>query len=385
MKLMTFQYIKNKGWSIDKFPDLDSEQTLILVFAAPGFINSPEPIYELAKHYPKSKMIGCSSAGEILGADIYDDSLSVAVVHLEKSTIKITKIEIQDINQSLTVGETIAKQLDTSNLKSIFVLSKGLNVNGTELVGGLNKTKNKVIITGGLAGDGDQFKRTWTIFNGAIEENHIVAVGFYDKFIHIGHASRGGWDVFGPERIITRAEQNILYEFDNKPALTLYKEYLGEKASGLPATGLLYPLSIRKNEDDDRHLVRTILGIDEKEQALIFAGDIPQGYLAQLMRANFDRIITGANQAGSLAKASLLENNKIPLTSNPILCIAISCVGRRLLLASRTDEETAATLESLPHNTQQIGFYSYGELSPHANGACDLHNQTMTLTIIYEE
>lgn len=383
MKLETFQYLRKKGWSIKKFPNLDSEQTLILIFAAPSFINDPAPIEELSKAYPQSKMIGCSSAGEILGPNISDNSLSVAVIRFEKTPIKITKMQIQNASQSYQAGEAIAKQLDSKDLQSIFVLSEGLNVNGTELVNGLNKTKEQVIITGGLAGDGDRFKKTWAIYNGKIFQNHIVAVGFYSNFIHIGYGSRGGWDIFGPERRVTRSKNNILYELDNRPVLAVYKEYLGEKASGLPATGLFYPLAIRKDEADTNHLVRTILGIDEKEQALIFAGDIPTGYLAQLMRANFDRLINGANEAGELANSSLFGNNNTA-RSGPVLSIAISCVGRRLLLGERTEEETESILEALPPNTQQIGFYSYGELSPHTTGTCDLHNQTMTLTTICE-
>jgi hypothetical protein len=383
MQLETFTYTIQKGWSIEKFPDLDSDNTLILIFAAPEFIDDEKSIQELAIFYTKAKIIGCSSAGEIFGSRISDNSLSVGVMKFDKTPLKIATMEITDAKNSEKVGEAIAQQLDSDDLRGIFVLSEGLNVNGSELVTGLNKTKQPVVITGGLAGDGARFKHTWAIYNGKIVRNHIVAAGFYGKHIHIGHGSRGGWDIFGPERHITRSTNNILYELDNRPALELYKEYLGEKAAGLPATGLLYPLAIRKDSSDQKQLVRTILAVDEKEQALIFAGDIPSGYLAQLMRANFDRLITGANEAGELAAASLLEKNKS--LDGPVLSVAISCVGRRLLLGERTEEETESTLESLPPKTQQIGFYSYGELSPYANGHCDLHNQTMTLTTICEE
>jgi len=64
---------------------------------------------------------------------------------------------------------------------------------------------------------------------------------------------------------------------------------------------------------------------------------------------------------------------------------SVAYAGRRLVLGERTEEETEATLGSLQSNAQQIGFYSYGELSPYGNGTCDLHNQTMTLTAISEE
>ncbi len=384
MIVESFQFIKNKGWSIEEFPRLDSNNTLILVFASPDFIQDPTPIQELIKHYPTSYMIGCSSAGEIAGIKILDHSMSVAIVQFEKTLIHVVSTETKNSSNSFEAGKIISTELSKKkNLKSIFVLSEGLNINGSELVKGLNTISNKeIIITGGLAGDGSQFKQTWIIDQGKIYTNKIIAVGFYGDHVRISHSSKGGWDIFGPERHITRSKNNILYELDGKPALSLYKEYLGEKAAGLPATGLLFPLAIRKNTEDSKQLVRTILGVDEKEGALIFAGDMPRGYLAQLMRANFDRLITGALDAGQLLldHAPDYVNKK-----SPILLIAISCVGRRLLLGERTEEETESVFNLFPKETTQIGFYSYGELSPYSKGDCDLHNQTMTLTAISEE
>lgn len=384
MKLETFNFIESKGWSINAFPNLDSDNTLLIVFSSPKFINNTAPIEELSQYYSKSKIIGCSTAGEIAGANVIDNSISVAVIKFESTPIKIATVPIQNAAESYKAGVEIATSLNQENLRSIFVLSEGLNINGSELARGLNSIKKEdVVITGGLAGDGSLFKKTWAIVNGKILTNTITAVGFYGDKILIGHGSCGGWDIFGLERRITRSKDNILYELDGKPALDLYKEYLGDKAAGLPATGLLFPLAIRKDKDDTKQLVRTILGIDEKNNALIFAGDIPTGYLAQLMRANFDRLITGANTAGKIALSNYKKINNTAET--PILLVAISCVGRRLLLGERIEEEAETILELFPKNTQQVGFYSYGELSPYAKGNCDLHNQTMTLTTISEE
>jgi hypothetical protein len=381
MKLETFYYSLDVGWSINALPDLDSEQTLVLVFASPETIQNPEPLQQLAQHYPHSKIIGCSSAGEILGSNVSDKTLSVAVIKFEKTQLQIVQTIVKKSTDSFAAGKEIAERLKKDDLRGILVLSEGLLINGSELVKGLNTLADKkVVITGGLAGDGDRFKKTWTIFNGKIVENSIVAVGFYGDAIQIGFSSQGGWDIFGPERYITRSKDNILYELDGRPALSLYKEYLGERADELPASGLLFPLAIRKDLSDDKHLVRTILGVDEKEQSLIFAGDVPTGYLAQLMRANFDRLIASAGETSKMA----LDRMKT-LNHSPLLAIAISCVGRRLLLGERIEEETQTTLESLPKNTQQLGFYSYGELSPYVVGTCDLHNQTMTLTTLSEE
>ncbi|MCA9717126.1 MAG: FIST C-terminal domain-containing protein, partial [Myxococcales bacterium] len=225
-------------------------------------------------------------------------------------------------------------------------------------------------------GDGPRFERTWVIDDGRPTEGRITAIGLYGDAVHIGHGSKGGWDAFGPTRVVTRAEGSVLYELDGKPALQLYEQYLGDRAAGLPATGLLFPLLLTRPEEE-RKVVRTILAIDRDQQSLTFAGDIPTGASAQLMKANFDRLVEGAERAGELARERGGEGGDV-------LAIAISCVGRRLVLGERTEEEVEATLDVLPDGTKQVGFYSYGELSPVTRGACDLHNQTMTLTTIRE-
>ncbi|MCW8471785.1 FIST C-terminal domain-containing protein [Fluoribacter gormanii] len=385
MEIKAFQFVKNKGWNLKEFPNLDSENTLILIFAAPEFMDFQDPIMQLANFYSKSNIIGCSTAGEIFGNYLFDHSITVAVIKFAKTTLKIAKAEVNNSKDSENAGKLIAEQLKADDLRSIFILSDGLNLNGSELVQGLNKVKgnHNIIITGGLAGDGSHFEKTWTILNNKVLDHYAVAVGFYGSDIHIGHASMGGWDIFGPVRRITRSESNVLYELDYQPALQLYKEYLGEKAAELPSSGLLYPLAINNPQiQDETQLVRTILAINEKEQSLTFAGDIPMGWHAQLMRANFDRLIESAHEAGLLAN-KLMLNDKLEKLG-PVLAIDISCVGRRLLLGERTEEEIESTMSALPKGSTQVGFYSYGELSPFSVGNCELHNQTMTITTIYE-
>lgn len=378
MELRTFSFELGDGWSTNEFPDLDSERTLVIVFAAPGYMDKPAVFSELIRAYPKSKLIGCSTAGEIAGSLVQDNSLSVAVLKFERSSIAVVSAEIRHAADSLAAGEQIARQLNRDDLCSVFILSDGLHVNGSELVKGFNSVlAPNVVVTGGLAGDGDRFQRTWVIRNGKPETGVITATGFYGTSLQITHGSRGGWEGFGPERRVTRSQGNILYELDGRPALALYKTYLGQRASGLPSTGMLFPLAIRQDGADSCQQVRTILGVDEASQSMTFAGDIPSGYLAQLMRTNFDRLLYGAGAAANQARDSMA-------VGGPALAIAISCVGRRMVLGERIEEETEITLGMMPEGTQQVGFYSYGEIAPYPSGTCDLHNQTMTLTTFSE-
>ncbi len=377
MQLETLAYSSARGWSVTPFPALDSERTLVLVFGAPRFAEDCAPLDELRAAYPRSHVIGCSTAGEIHGAVLSDDTLSVAIARFDASDLELSTTRVASSGDSFAAGRELALSLTDDDLRAIMVLSDGLCVNGSELVRGVNSVlPASVVVTGGLAGDGSRFQRTWVLGEDRPQTGLVSAVGLYGERLRVGHGSQGGWDIFGPERRITRSKANVLYELDGKPALDLYKQYLGERASGLPATGLLFPLAVRAASDATKVLVRTVLAVDENERSMTFAGDLPEGHLAQLMRANFERLIEGASDAAARTGAT---------GDSDVLSIAISCVGRRLILGERAEEELEAALGQLPSHAQQIGFYSYGEISPYSSGHCDLHNQTMTLTTIREE
>ncbi|MEW6581668.1 MAG: FIST N-terminal domain-containing protein [Actinomycetota bacterium] len=375
MQTATLSHIPGRGWTPGGFPDLDSERTLVVAFGAAEMRDDPRLIEELAAAYPRATIVGCSTAGEIRGDQLEDGTLTVAVARFDTVRIASARATVSGPADSAAAGETLGRALAAPDLRAVLVLSDGLRVNGSELIRGLNRTLPAgVVVTGGLAGDGDRFERTWVLDGGEPRDGIIAAAGLYGDGVRVGYGSKGGWDIFGPERRVTRSEGSVLYELDGRPALDLYRQYLGDLASGLPATGLLFPLALRARPDADRN-VRTILAVDDEARTMTFAGDVPQGHLAQLMRANFDRLIDGAATAGVSAAAR---------HTGPVLAISISCVGRRLVLGERAEEEVAATLDALPPGSQQIGFYSYGEIAPHASGRCDLHNQTMTLTTISE-
>lgn len=378
MKLSLHQYTSVSGWDSEPDPALDSAQTLLLFFAPPEREQVNDVLHALQSRFRHSIMFGCSSAGEIYQEEINDQSISLAIIRFEQTPIRLAVEQITAHKTSDEVGTDLAAQLRQDDLKAVMVLSDGLLVNGSKLVEGLSTSLPSVVITGGLAGDADRFERTWVWADGTMKSGHVCAVGFYGDRIGFGHGSRGGWDVLGPEREVTRADANVLYELDGQPALQLYKQYLGDRADGLPATGLLFPLAIRNEKVADADTVRTILAVNEEDQSITFAGDVPTGGFVRLMRANFDRVIEGASDAA----ADVDTHN---YTSGPLLNVAISCVGRRLVLGPRTEEETEAALEKLPEGASQIGYYSYGEISPLASGKCDLHNQSMTLTTLWEQ
>ncbi|MCA9292717.1 MAG: FIST C-terminal domain-containing protein [Phycisphaerales bacterium] len=376
MRHAHMQWTAADGWD-RAMPDLEQSRTLIIVFGDADLANTPEPIAQLLERYPQATLVGCSTAGQIMHDSIKDGGAFVTFITFEQpgSSVKATLTQHQ--GDTLDTARQLVAGLQTDNLRGVLVLSDGLLVNGSDLAQGLRDSlPPRTCITGGLAGDGQRFEHTWVCCNGLPQPSGVVAVGFYGNSIGMWHGCRGGWDTFGPARKVTQSEGNVLYALDDKPALTLYKEYLGELAEGLPGSALLYPLAIR-HPDHDRILVRTVLAVNEDDDSMTFAGDIPQGWTAQLMNASFDRIIDGAGEAAAMVPHHLDEDASA-------LCVSISCVGRRMLLRHRAEEELDEVLDALPANTSQIGFYSYGELSPLADSPCELHNQTMTLTLIAE-
>jgi hypothetical protein len=378
MKVEQRGWSLGQGWSPAPLEPLGNAAQWVLLFGARSVLGQQERLREVRESYPSALILGCSTSGEVLGTEVRDDSLVSTAVAFEASTIQGVEVQIADLSGSREAGERLARALDSEGLVHVFVLSDGLKVNGSELVQGLSGSlPSHVAITGGLSGDGAQFEHTLVCLGNEPAEGRIAAVGLYGERLRIGFGSMGGWDPFGVEWTITRSEGSVLYELDGTSALSLYKEYLGEYAEGLPASGLLFPLSVRMS-DSDRPVVRTILAVDESKQSMTFAGDVPVGARARFMKANFERLVDGASDAARIAfEASGSES--------PALAILISCVGRKLVLQQRVEEEVEAVREVLGENTVLTGFYSYGEISPfNPSARCELHNQTMTITTISE-
>jgi hypothetical protein len=379
MNLEQVRWTESGGWEPHGPGRLSQSAQLVLVFGATRLLKAGRGLDELRALYPKAHLLGCSTSGEICGTRVYDDSLVVTAVHFERTRLEGASATVTDAADSRSLGQRLARSLPPEGLAHVFVLSDGLNVNGSELVKGLaSGMPPHVTVTGGLSGDGERFQETYVLWDGAPARNTVAALGFYGDGLRVGYGSLGGWDAFGPERLITRSRGNVLFELDGKSALELYKQYLGEHAQGLPATGLLFPLCLR-TQQEQTGVVRTILAVDEREQSLTFAGDVPEGAFARLMKANFDRLIDGAVGAARTSAEALGA-------SSPDLAILISCVGRKMVLKQRIEEEVEGVREVVGSKTVLCGFYSYGEISPFTpNAKCELHNQTMTITTFSEK
>jgi hypothetical protein len=379
MKLQQIKVDENKNeivlFTTNQFNSLNAN--LVIAFGERLFLEKTVPYQKLKGLYPNANIVICSTSGQISNNNLVQNNLVATAIAFEKTKIRTTEIDILLNPDIKLLGKKIKEDLLSDDLKSILVFSEGSFINGTELINELIlQTRETVPIFGGLAGDEYNFEKTIVGLNSDASPGKILAIGFYGDNIHFDFGSEGGWSDFGPEREVTHSEKNILYKIGDRFALDLYKEYLGKYAEELPGSSLYFPLSMKENPLSEP-VVRTILSIDEEKKSMTFAGDIPIGSKIRLMKGNFDKLIDASYNA-----ASLIHKNQ---SNNPELALLVSCVGRKIVLGDRIEEEIEVVREVFGDNMLICGFYSYGEISPTLNKvACELHNQTMTITTIYE-
>ncbi len=329
--------------------------------------------------FPGANLVGCTTAGEISDDGVTDGEVVISAVHFDHPDFKVVTTTLGDMSDSAAAGERLAEQLVRSDLHNVVVFGQGVNINGSALIEGFqSKLPSTVSLSGGLAGDGGAFKETFTLADDAVSNRQVVAIGFYGPHTQVRHGTFHGWQPFGPARKVTRSKGNVLLELDGEPALEVYKRYLGEYAKDLPGSGLLFPFEMLGEDHNAVGLIRTILAIDEAAGSLVLAGDIvEQGYL-KLMHASTDSLVDGAQTAAE-------RTFDATTTSGESLALLVSCVGRKLVMGARVDEEVEAVAEVFGKQAHVTGFYSNGEISPLIKGmSCHLHNQTMTITHLSE-
>jgi len=379
VKIAQKQWTAQDGWR-PVCPNGASHQAqLALVFGDLNILRRERHIEEIRQAFPRARIVGCSTAGEILGDRVFDNSITATGVFFEDTRLEFAETTAADMGDSYNAGARLVDALPHEGLTHVLVLSHGTNVNGSALARGLqSRLPPQVAVTGGLAGDQDLFKEPVVFLDAVSDRKTIAAIGFYGKALQVRYGSHGGWNSFGPDRVVTRSKNNVVYEMDGQSALQLYKKYLGEQASGLPATGLLFPLSLALCDRRER-LVRTIMAVNENDGSVTFGGDIPEGSLARLMTANFECLVDGATDS-----ARQCRGNGEPA---PALAILISCVGRKLVLKQRVDEEVESVRNTFGEDTAMAGFYSFGEICPVGldRKQAEFHNQTMTITTFSEQ
>ena len=355
---------------------------LVLVFSSVKRFNEGKLQGALKKRYPSAQIVGCTTSGEISSNGVFDDSVQITAIQWQKVIQRVAQTKASSMQDSFETAVNLAKQLNADTLRTVLVISDGLNVNGSELISGFQSVLGDTPIIGGLAGDGGAFTRTLQMFNDTVSDHMVIAVGLYGDALINASGALGGWRPYGPPRKVTRSEKNVVYELDGKPALSLYQMYIGAAFSkGLPGSGLKFPLAVIEEGKREVEKIRTLLAIDPKENSLTFAGNVEEGETVRLCQTNHDRLVEGAGGAANLVMDGLPEHK----TNQPGLALCVSCVGRKGVMAEQVSDEVKLVQQILGPQTSVTGFYSYGEIAPRPNTTDSvLHNQTMTIGYLSE-
>ncbi len=376
MRLESCQWTVAGGWRPAQ-PGRLGKAPLVLVFGSPAALEAVAPLAALRAAYPAAVLAGCSTAGEIAGPCAVDGLVSTAV-EFQHTRVGSVAVPVTEAMGSFGAGEKIGRELAADNLAHVLLFLDGTSINCCDLIRGLDDClAGGAAVTGGLAGDGLAFQAPRVLVADAPRGGLAVAVGLYGARLKVGWGAGNGWDPFGAERVVTRANGHTLYELDHKPAWDAWREYLGPTAAEGVAGAWRLPLWLRV-PGAERRLARTPLAVHADGQGMDFGGDVPMGAYGRFMKANVSRLVRAAGAAAGTAAAPMD-------LGAPGLALVVSCASRKLFLGPRVDEELAAVASVLGPAFVSAGFYAYGALEPtgpRAHG--EIQNQTLVVTTLQE-
>ncbi|WP_338413520.1 FIST C-terminal domain-containing protein [uncultured Sphaerotilus sp.] len=382
MELATHVYQPGSGWATPPDARLDSPNTLVLVFGAADSLATlaeDSPLAALARTLPRSLFASAATHTIAHARQARDEALVVCIARFDHTALRRLHVGLSPALGSEAAGQQLAHALlDTPGLTGVLVLADGMEVNGPELVRGLSAAlPDDLPIAGGMGAAGTRLARTWSMHTDGPPQGSACVIGLYGPRLRMARSCRGGSIGFGQRRLVTRAQGHTVEEIDGRPALQLYRQYLGRYASGLPAAASHFPLTVFRETGDLQGVIRYVLGIDNERQTIDVAGDIPTGSLVQLSRAGRSELLEGAFHAARDLGDALPADV-------PVLALVVSCVGRRHVLGEQTEEELEPVASLLQPGSALAGFYSFGEISAGVGERCEMHNMTLTLAALWE-
>jgi hypothetical protein len=369
----------------------EKKPNVLIVFASPKFNHQKllDGITSITKDTP---MIGGTTGGEISTEAISDDSIVIMAIHSNKikfATALGKNISKNELNAGKQLATNLLNQIPKKLAKTLIMVPDGLAGNGTEIIKGAQSILGEYFeIVGGSLGDKSDFKKTYQYYNGKVYENSVPGL-LLGGNIKTATGIRSGWESIGNKMKVTKSESNIVYELDNEPALDFYEKVLGPvRSKKLPGIALEYPFGMIDekamiNGKEMYFQLRAPLSIDKNKKSITFAAAIPEGKYVTITTASRNSIIGGSASASKQAKETF-KGKKIDLM------LIFDCIGRKLVLGKRTQEEITAVQNTLGKNIPMIGFFTYGEIGPIDKRVKELqstryHNQTTIVFLMGEK
>ncbi|MEN8249196.1 MAG: FIST N-terminal domain-containing protein [Bacteroidota bacterium] len=340
-----------------------------------------------------TQMIGGTTAGEISTHGLSTNS--VVIMALSSDSLEFTvgisnNMSLDEASCGVELVKNIRSKHNFEDALSLMIFPNGMGGDGVELIDSIHSAVDeKLEIIGGYLGDDIRFENTYQYYNGGVYKDAVAGLlisGSKDFITGIG--VRSGFESVGNRFYCTNSDGNVVSKFDDESALDVYKEFLGEdRAEKLPGICLEYPFGLIDEkvsiEGKEYFQLRCGLSVDHEKGTISLAGSIPEGSAITLTMASRGDIIKGAELAAEQAKNSLGK-------AKPKVILMFSCVGRKLVLGRRTEEEIIAVRKVLGDDVPIIGFYTYGEIGPIDKMNKELsspkfHNETVVLWALAEK
>ena len=348
---------------IDRKGIEDSDRVLVQVFTG---LNDDLHIRRVQKElkacFPTAPVIGTTTGGEVFNGGIVDHSTVISVAVFERSRVRVS---FSDEKDSLKLGRQLAEGLKDRDQKVMIAFADGLGSNGDRILRGLHEVSPEVPVAGGLAGDMFTFTGTYTFTQDFLSKTGGVCACIYTDRIHINTLYNLAWIPIGKEMTITKAEGNRIYEIEGRPAVEIYKEYLGKDAETLlPHIAIEFPLVF---ERDGKLVARACLGIDD-DGAMVYEGDINEGERVRFSIWDTGEMLDGAGTALKVIRGVPVEG-----------IFVYTCAARKYLMGKEVEVETKYLQSVAP----TVGFLTYGEFFTD-RGTKSFFNYTITLITLSE-
>ena len=365
--MKTYNYTINKEplKSLIDFSLFENEKNVLIQIFCGEKKNILENILdEISKELPNAICIGSSTDGEINNDKITTLNTVITISIFEKTQLRIAQVNEKD---SYANGKRLATLLCKEDTKLLITFTDGAKTNGEEFLNGISSINNKVIISGGMAGDNANFTQTFISCQNEILTNGAVGVSLSSSNLKVCNAYNFNWSPIGIEHTIDEVEQNRVYKISGLTPLDFYEKYLGEYvARSLPATGIEFPLIIQKNNIP---LARAVIAKHE-DGSLSFAGNLHKGDVVKLGFGNVELIMS--NPLKSLFSKCCIKDTET--------FFIYACMARRRYMPDLIDIEIKPFSKIAP----TAGFFTYGEFY-HNGGTNELLNQTLTILALSEK
>ena len=365
----------------------DGKANVVLVFGTAGYDQAAllDGVREVTKDTP---LVGCSGEGIITqeGSDEAAHAVAVMAIASDKMTFQTFRMEGYS-KDPIACGAAIAdrvREAGERRAKVLLLFPDGLTGNCTAMLRALKeRLPFPVVVAGGTAGDMMKLEATYQYCDGAAARDSVAAVligGDIDAEVVVSH----GCEPLGLERTVTRSDGARVFEIDNQPAWTVFKEYLDGDPQDLAAADVVHlcigeQLPSLPHDGTAYQVIRTPLSLDKATGSLFFPGGLAQGATIQMTRRDPEQI-----------RRSAIESAETLVARRPgrkaALMFQFDCAGRgRVIFGEHATENAVAPMQGvIGRDVPWLGFHTFGEIAQ-LGAAPYFHNYSVVLCALYDK